>query len=83
VIGYSGESAAFSIRAAIRPSAPTDVETTRSLNDVILKWTAPSVDSKVEYGAAILGYRVYFRTSVYTQYQQDLLNCPNTDSQTN
>lgn len=47
MIGYSGESAAFSIRAAIRPSAPTDVETTRSLNDVIVKWTAPSVDSKV------------------------------------
>lgn len=35
-----------------------------------------------DYGNAIIGYRIYIRTSVYTQFEQDLINCPDTDSVT-
>jgi hypothetical protein len=82
VIGYSGESAVFGIKAAIKPTSPTGVTTSRSLNDVILTWTPPSVDSVTDYGDVIIGYRIYFRTNVYTQYEQDLINCPDTDLDT-
>jgi hypothetical protein len=68
VIGFSAFSSSFGITAAIKPTAPTGVVTSRSLNDVILDWTAPSTNSVPDYGSVIVGYKIYFRTSVYTVF---------------
>jgi hypothetical protein len=82
VIGYSPESVTVGIKAAIVPTAPTSVTTTRDVNDVVINWTPPSVNSLIDFGDAILGYRVYIRTSDSNLYEQDVSECPDTGPST-
>ena len=78
VIGYSAESAAFSIKAAVIPGAPTSVVTSRDLNNVVIEWAAPSTDELADYGDLILGYNIYIKTVEQT-WEQDLVSCPGND----
>lgn len=63
IIGFSVSSAEFAIRAAIVPAAPTQVTTTRNINQVIIAWTSPSTNPVQDYGAPITGYQVFIQTS--------------------
>jgi hypothetical protein len=63
--------------AAIIPAAPTNVVTSRNVNSAVVSWTVPSANSLTDYGSAIIGYKVWIRTSVLTVFEQDLTDCPN------
>lgn len=69
IIGYSEYSQTLAVKAAIVPSAPVDVTTERQINNLIISWVAPSLNSLDDYGDAIIGYRVFIRTSVTSVYE--------------
>jgi hypothetical protein len=62
VIGYSLPSVQFSIKAAIVPAAPLDVMTTRNVNSVRITWKSPSTNPVVDYGDAIIAYKVWIKS---------------------
>lgn len=79
VIGYSQESAPITIKAAIIPSAPQQVQTVRVLNDVIVSWESPSSNPLQDFADELESYWIFIRTSDDAIYAQDLTSCPGTD----
>lgn len=60
-IGYSLYSNIVYAIAAVVPSAPLAPTTTLNVNNLIIDWNAPSVNSITTYGSAIIGYKVFIR----------------------
>jgi hypothetical protein len=79
VIGYSELSESISIKAAIAPSAPLAVTTSRYLNDVTLSWQAPSNQPVTDFGDNLTSYLIYIRTADIETWARDETNCPGTD----
>lgn len=74
-VGYSEPSEVFTILAAIKPDAPTSVQSTNSGSKVLLSWQAPSEDPVRDYGDSIKSYKVYIAHSDMTTYSFDLVHC--------
>jgi hypothetical protein len=60
-IGYSLYSNIVYAIAAVVPSAPSAPTTILNINNVIIDWSPPSVNSLTTYGSATIGYKVYIR----------------------
>jgi hypothetical protein len=71
IIGYSTESESISIKAAIIPSAPTNVVTSRSINDIIISWQSPSSDPATDFGDSVMGFKIFIRTNDMLTFDQD------------
>jgi len=65
-VGYGLPSSSVTILTAIVPSAPLAPTTSVSANHILIKWTSPSADSQVEYGARITGFSVMVQNGDFT-----------------
>jgi hypothetical protein len=73
-ISPSQDSNIITALAAIVPNAPLSASTYIEVNNVIVKWNAPTLNSLSTYGSEIQGYRVFIRWSDGT-YGEQLTHC--------
>lgn len=55
-IGYSVDSAILQVIAGIKPDQPDPPTTSVSVNNVLVVWEAPSLNSLADYGSALIAY---------------------------
>ena len=77
-IGYSLYSNEVSALTAIVPTAPLSPSTLLDVNNVVVKWSAPSFQSATAFGSAIQGYKVFIRWQDGT-YGTQLTHCDGSD----